>query len=403
MRIAVYHDLPSGGAKRALFEICRSLYEMGHTIDLFVPDTANEIFLPMDGVVSAKRVFHVYGAGKGDKTQPASWTIWAWMMAAGCHRRIAESINAGKYDLAFVQQARYPNIPDLLRYLKIPSVLYCQEPNRILYEAPIRTADFGMETPGPATSSRRYLGNENFRRTVFGIIHRKGRDRANMAQASMVFVNSYYSKESVLRTFGLDAIVQYLGVDSQSFRPMDIPRENRVMSVGAIHPSKGHRFLLASVAKIDSARRPGVLIIGDREKPGERAFLTRMALDTNVDLSIQTVDENALVRHYNSVQAVATVPYLEPFGFTPLEAMACKTPVVGVREGGVRESVIHGRTGYLVDRDPQDCADALDRIISNSELRDQLGTEGRKVVEAQWTWQGTARRIESSFKALVNA
>ena len=113
MRIAVYHDLPSGGAKRALFEICRSLYEMGHTIDLFVPDTANEIFLPMDGVVSAKRVFHVYGAGKGDKTQPASWTIWAWMMAAGCHRRIAESINAGKYDLAFVQQARYPNIPDL--------------------------------------------------------------------------------------------------------------------------------------------------------------------------------------------------------------------------------------------------------------------------------------------------
>ena len=208
MRIAVFHDLPSGGAKRALFEICRSLNEMGHEIDLFVPDTANEVFLPLDDVVSAKHVFHVFGADKGDATRPASWTFLAWMMAAGCHRRIAESINAGRYDLAFVQQARYPNIPDLLRYLNIPSVLYCQEPNRILYEAPMQTADFGFNTDGSKTSRRRSLGNENVRSAVFGIIHRRGRDRVNIAHASMVFVNSYYSKESVLRTFGLDAVVQ---------------------------------------------------------------------------------------------------------------------------------------------------------------------------------------------------
>jgi len=83
--------------------------------------------------------------------------------------------------------------------------------------------------------------------------------------------------------------------------------------------------------------------------------------------------------------------------------MACATPVVGIREGGVRESVFDGKTGFLVDRDPHACANALDKLLSDADLRERLGAEGRSLVESQWTWDRTGRRIEQAFERLATS
>ena len=88
-------------------------------------------------------------------------------------------------------------------------------------------------------------------------------------------------------------------------------------------------------------------------------------------------------------------PVLEPFGFVPLESMACGTPVVGVAEGGVRESVRHEETGLLTDRDPEHFADAILRLLNNPLLIDELGERGPDYVRNHWSWDASVVRLES--------
>ena len=62
------------------------------------------------------------------------------------------------------------------------------------------------------------------------------------------------------------------------------------------------------------------------------------------------ITDEELVILYNKAKLVVYTPYMEPFGLVPLEAMSCGTPVVGVNEGGVMETVLNGKTGILVER-----------------------------------------------------
>lgn len=396
MKIAIFHDLPSGGAKRALHAFCHELSRRGHHLDLFIPETANEVFLPLAPFLRSVHVFSLPGARRSAVQHPAGWTPMAWFMADRCHRRIAESIDRGGYDLVFAHQARYPNVPSVLKYLKTPAVLYLQEPNRLLYETPV----FDSSGETKTSMRQRIRNNPVIASPLFSFIHRKREDQKNIRYAHTVLANSCYSRESILRVYGLSATVVYLGVDTALFRPMNLQREQLVLSIGAVHPSKGHRFLIDSVGRIAANRRPKVMIIADREKAGEKDLLMHMAAVRGVTLTIQSVPDDELVRCYNRAAIIVVVPHLEPFGFTPLEAMACETPVIGIREGGIRESVVDGKTGFLVDRDPEACAGALTRLLDDEFLRTEMGRAGRQQVESQWTWGRATDQIERIFEKL---
>jgi glycosyltransferase involved in cell wall biosynthesis len=75
----------------------------------------------------------------------------------------------------------------------------------------------------------------------------------------------------------------------------------------------------------------------------------------------------------------------EPFGLCPVEGMACKVPVIVTRSGGLVESVVHGKTGFVIDRDedrlPKELADRIIELLSNQSLVKEFGENGRKRVE----------------------
>jgi len=78
----------------------------------------------------------------------------------------------------------------------------------------------------------------------------------------------------------------------------------------------------------------------------------------------------------------------EGFGIVYLEANACGKPVVGGDSGGVRDAVVHGVTGLLVDpQDGEALYEALDQLIGNKDLRDSLGRQGRERVVNDFQWQ----------------
>jgi len=74
--------------------------------------------------------------------------------------------------------------------------------------------------------------------------------------------------------------------------------------------------------------------------------------------------------------------------------MACGTPVVGVREGGVRETVVHGETGLLVERDPRLFADAVSSLLRDPERRDDMGRQGVEYVKREWSWERSVATLE---------
>jgi glycosyltransferase involved in cell wall biosynthesis len=93
---------------------------------------------------------------------------------------------------------------------------------------------------------------------------------------------------------------------------------------------------------------------------------------------------------------------LEPFGFVPLESMASGTPVIGVREGGIRETIVDGVTGFLVDRDPAAMARALDRLLAYPQEIEELGRRGREYVCQVWTWERTMTVLEQHLEQAAN-
>jgi hypothetical protein len=60
MKVAIFHNLGSGGAKRALYMFSKFLTKSGRTVAVFVPSTANERYLPLENLVSKVNIFDVY-------------------------------------------------------------------------------------------------------------------------------------------------------------------------------------------------------------------------------------------------------------------------------------------------------------------------------------------------------
>jgi glycosyltransferase involved in cell wall biosynthesis len=104
---------------------------------------------------------------------------------------------------------------------------------------------------------------------------------------------------------------------------------------------------------------------------------------------------------YRSADVVACTPWYEPFGLTPLEAMACGVPVVAYAVGGLAESVIDGVTGVLVGpRDVRGLAGALRGVLTDEMRRMSFASAAVDRVRSRYTWERTAFDVERVY-ALV--
>lgn len=399
MRIAVVHNLPSGGARRALVEHCRGLRQRGHVVEAFFPDTADEAFLSLEPVVD--RV-HVWRAPAPPSREPSLFaqlgptTLWAGARLvaalARIHREMAAAVDRGGFEVVLASHDQFTHAPSALRHLATPSAYFCQEPLRFVYEAPVGLA---VRPSGSAAArALRTLATAAAKQVL------RPMDARNARAARMILANSVYSHESILRAYGRAARVVYLGVDTARFRPLGLDRSNVVLSVGALHPTKGFDFVVASLGRIPAARRPALVIVADRGYGAYRDLLEAQARRCGVSLEIHTrVSEAELVRWYNRALLLAYAPYLEPFGLVVLEAMACGLPVVAVAEGGTRESIRPDETGVLTMRDGAAFADAIERVGSDASLASRLAAAAEVEVARRWTWASSAEQLEAALVA----
>ncbi|MFO1268298.1 MAG: glycosyltransferase [Rubrivivax sp.] len=101
-----------------------------------------------------------------------------------------------------------------------------------------------------------------------------------------------------------------------------------------------------------------------------------MALECGVEARVTFTgqrEHRALSNWYRAADVFVSTPWYEPFGITPLEAMACGRPVIGSDVGGIRSSVLHGESGFLVPPLDPRAARRLDRARASPALAAALG------------------------------
>ena len=406
MKIAVWHNLPSGGGKRALYAHVRGLAERGHVVQVWSPQTANRDYLPLspfaqEHITPLERLPD-YGRN------PLAHAVLTYQrvskeiarMEQTCALAAAE-INRGDFDVLFANSCQSFFAPAIGRFVDLPSTFYLQEPNRTLYEAMPRLPWIGRDK-----SERGKLSLREVTARIRDLAdQRKARLRAEYEQRNArafdtILVNSLFSRESLLRAYGLDAQVCYLGVDTTQFHcpAPDMPREDFVVGLGALQIQKNIGFVIEALGLLPPPRPP-LVWIGNVANEDYVAHLKRLAEARGVCLECKVMLPDAdVIALLNRAAMMVYAPRLEPFGYAPLEANACALPVVAVAEGGVRETVVDGVNGLLVESDPHAMAQAIGRLRNDPALARELGQAGRRMAEVRWSLDAAVDRLETRLE-----
>lgn len=346
MKIAFFHNLPKGGARRVAEEQIKRLRKK-HEVDVFV-------------VMSSPP-----GCAAG-ATPPRGCSGWKadffkFYTLRRVHQKLAEEIDKKGYDVILVHPSSYTQAPYLLRYLKTPSVYYLHEPLRIGYEYNLRFQEKVVLV------KRIY---ERFKRALLKKI-----DFENTSSATKILVNSYHTKEAVIKIYGIFPTVCYPGVDTDNFRPLPRVKKEGILFVARPSRMTGFDFLKQAVSLIEPM--PQIKIIKG------------------------CLSEKQLVKAYSEAILTVCTSQVEPFGLVPLESIACQTPVVAIKEGGYRESVIDDVTGFLIERDPKLFAEKINLLLKESRLVEKMGRAGRIYVKKEWSWERHLQCLEKALRSLL--
>ncbi|KQW43805.1 glycosyl transferase family 1 [Pelomonas sp. Root662] len=206
------------------------------------------------------------------------------------------------------------------------------------------------------------------------------------------------------------------GVDLDEFTPGDrlaarrrlgLPEDEFiVLQLGRLVPRKGIDNVIRAVGRLDntSGGRPWRLLVvgGEAREPDEALTpeigrLRAVAREAGVAGQVTFTgrrDRHELRDYYQAADVFVTTPWYEPFGITPLEAMACGTPVIGSAVGGIQHTVVDGLTGYLVPpNDPEVLAQRLEDLRWLPDLGRLMGRGGRARVGREFTWDGVAAKL----------
>jgi D-inositol-3-phosphate glycosyltransferase len=187
-----------------------------------------------------------------------------------------------------------------------------------------------------------------------------------------------------------------------------------IVYVGRMVPRKDVRNIVRAVALLkNSPALPPVhfLVVGGESEQPDPAVTPEIGEVQKLAEALGVADRVHLIGsrppkllryYYGAADVVVTTPWYEPFGLTPLEAMACGRPVLGAAVGGITYTIKNGQTGFLVPpRNPAALAERLEQLRADRVLCRRLGLAARTRVEHQFTWEIVGRRTAALYQLLL--
>ncbi|MBO3741413.1 glycosyltransferase [Actinoplanes flavus] len=186
------------------------------------------------------------------------------------------------------------------------------------------------------------------------------------------------------------------------------PGLNRILTVARLVERKGIEDAIRAMPAVPGAE----LVVVGGPPPEEldaepyarrlRALAAHCRVADRVRLA-GAVPAHEMPAWYRSADVLAATPWYEPFGLTPLEAMACGVPVVATAVGGLTDTVVDGVTGDLVPpRDPRALAVALRRIAGDEVRRYGYAAAAADRAAASYSWPRIAERLTAVYSTVAN-
>ncbi|MFC8845434.1 MULTISPECIES: glycosyltransferase [unclassified Micromonospora] len=202
------------------------------------------------------------------------------------------------------------------------------------------------------------------------------------------------------------------GVNLATFAPLGPAAERdpgraRVLTVGRLVERKGFQDVIRAMPLVPDAEcvvvggPPEGLLETDPHARRLRALAGECGVADRVRL-VGAVPREEMGRWYRSADVLVAAPWYEPFGLTPLEAMACGVPVVGTAVGGLTDTVLDGVTGDLVPaRDPRVLGAAIRGLLDDRIRRFAYAGAARDRARRSYSWAATAQRLAEVYGAVA--
>jgi len=267
-------------------------------------------------------------------------------------------------------------------------------------------------------------------------IHQKEKDafpaeRINIekhivADADQLIAECPQDREDLIVHYGADPskiTIVPCGFNPKEFYPMEkaLAREmlnldageKIILQLGRMVPRKGVDNVIRAIGKLkDNAALRLVIVGGEADTPDpvltpEIKRLQQIAEEEKVaDRVIFTGrrGRDVLKYYYAAADIFVSTPWYEPFGITPLEAMACGTPVIGANVGGIKHSVADGQTGFLVPpHQPNALAEKIMHLLSDEKMYRAMQKNAIRRVNRFFTWSKVADGVHHLYHEVILA
>jgi len=252
-------------------------------------------------------------------------------------------------------------------------------------------------------------------------------ERHILKNADHIIAECPQDKEDMIRLYHAppeNISIVPCGFSSKEFFPIDKKKarnilkfpqnENIILQLGRMVPRKGVDNVIQALGEIKKHEKSLRLVIvgGEHDTPDpslcpELARLQKIAKQEDVeDLVVFTgrKQRDALKFYYAAADIFITTPWYEPFGITPLEAMACGTPVIGSNVGGIKFTVEEGKTGFLVPpHQPKALAESIETLVADEKLLGAMHHNALKRVNKYFTWRSVAASCHHLYEKIITA
>jgi glycosyltransferase involved in cell wall biosynthesis len=380
-------ETAKGGIGTQTYAKAQGLARLGHEVHVISQSTDGARREYRDAGVFVTRIAGTRGTPL--YTVAAEWITYSAMVAAEV-ARLAERAPPDVVDFPEWGGEGYLHVLNQSPWNRIPTVIQIHGP-AVMFAHTIGWPEPGSDLYRVATEM----------------------ERTCLLLADGIYSSSGYSSQWCVRHYGLapgSIPTLHAGVDTQVFRPRNVPKEPRptIICAGRITRNKGVDVLVEAACSLRREfpeLRLRLLGRGDDVMPGELRDRAARSGDHELLDIVGFVDRAELPVHLSRAHIYAGPSRCEGGpGMSYLEAMACGLPVVASAGSGASEVVDDGGTGLLVPPgDAQALAAALRRLLASRALRESMGANGRQYVREQAEAAICLRNLEAYYASIVAA